>query len=217
MSDTYVTAIETRVDPRGGLELEGAAIFRDDPDPSHRRVQMPDEGLGTRLKHPAQRFRGRERRAHIRSDGDLASPRRVSRRREVGQIGHHAQIFRVELAGLVVRQDPDRSNGLPTHVERDQQPLFHGGLHRGEVFEIPFGAREQQRGVPIQDRATGAEVAPRPLPQVRRPLPGHGWPAEALPIPVDHADPRRVRAAQVQSGLHQVLQNVVRRRRHRLD
>ena len=133
-------AVELRIRSRAGLKFEDALLFRGDPDTSNRGVQMPDEGLGARLKLVAQRLPGCERRAHIRSGGDLTGAHRISRRREMGQIRHHSHVFGVEAAARIVRDDPDRSDRLPTHVERDQQPLFNAGLHGGEVLEIPFGA-----------------------------------------------------------------------------
>ena len=120
------------------MEFEDALVLRDDPNTRNRGVQMSDEGLGARLQLPAQRLLGGERRVHIRSDGDLARARRIRCRREMGQIRHHAQVFCVETATLVVRHDPDRSDSVPAHVERDQQPLFHGGLHACEICEIAF-------------------------------------------------------------------------------
>ncbi len=65
--------------------------------------------------------------------------RLVRRRRESSQVGHHAKVFSVEAAALVVRDDPDRADGFPTHVEGDQQPFFKKGRDLAEVGKIAFG------------------------------------------------------------------------------
>src|ERR1051326_7066581 len=73
----------------------------------------------------------------------FSGARYINRRRKMAQIGHHAQVFCVETATLVVGDNPDRADRLPTHVEREQQALFDVGRHRGQVLEMAFGARKQ--------------------------------------------------------------------------
>lgn len=75
MSDTDETmcAIEVRIHPCAGLQLEKLSVFRDDPDAGKRGAQVLHDGFGTGLKNACQRVVRRQRRAYVRPDRDLSA------------------------------------------------------------------------------------------------------------------------------------------------
>ena len=67
------------------------------------------------------------------------SERLVSRRREGPEVGHHAQVFRVETATLVMGDDPDCADGFTLDVKWNQQSFLQQGLDLAEVGKIALG------------------------------------------------------------------------------
>jgi hypothetical protein len=65
--------------------------------------------------------------------------RPISRRREGAQAGHHAQVFRVEAATRVVRDDPDCADCRTLDVEGNQQSFLKDRLDGCPIGEIQFG------------------------------------------------------------------------------
>ena len=64
----------------------------------------------------------------IRCVAFSGQPRLVGRRRESAQVGHHAQVFRVEAATSVMGDDPDRADGFAFDVKGNQQSFLEHGL-----------------------------------------------------------------------------------------
>src|SRR5262245_4560244 len=98
-------------------------------------------------------------------------------------------VLRVESARLVVRNDPDHSDGFAAQTKWDQQRFRDW---RGDVLHIlivSFGVRHEQGYVPIHDRPRRA-VARHDLAALHCPLPGHRAPAEnlALVLMLEDAD-----------------------------
>jgi hypothetical protein len=104
----------------------------------------------------------------------------VRRRCESAEVGHHAQVFRVESTAVVVGDYPNRADRFALNVNGNQQRLFNQRCCRGEVAEIAFGVRGQERCIAVQDGAARAIVARRTAALVRGPLPDDYGPVEAF-------------------------------------
>jgi hypothetical protein len=142
----------------------------------------------------------------------------ISRRREGGQVGHHAQVFRVEAATRVVRDDPDCADGLTVDVKGNQQPFLEDRLDGSPIGEVEFGMRAYHRDILVKDRAARAEVARCSSVYVRRPLPGDGAPVKiALPVAIlQEAEAGGMRSAEAQGGVGESLDDILGRGRQRL-
>ena len=106
---------------------------------------------------------------------------------------------------LVVGNDPNRAECLPSYVKGDEQRLFQKRRNFAEIGKIALGVRTEQGGIAVQDRAAWAKFARRSPISVRSPLSGDGAPVEAslLIRLLQKTKPRRVRATQDQGGIRQ--------------
>src|SRR3984893_3269295 len=121
--------------------------------------------------------------------------RLISRRREGAQAGHHAQVFRVEAATGVVRDDPDCADCRTLDVEGNQQSFLKDRLDGCPIGEVEFGMGAYHRDVLVEDRAARAEVSRCSSVYVRSPLPGDSAPVKIalLVALLQQAEPGGVR------------------------
>ena len=128
---------------------------------------------------------------------------------EVGQSRHHPHVFAVELAGLVVRNDPNRAEDRPLDPEGDDQRLDNRRRNLVEVGEAAGGIGIKLWRIAIQARPARAEIPGRRAALMTLVDSRQGDPAEelfAVRGRLQEADARRSRPAETDSRSHQGLQ-----------
>ena len=139
----------------------------------------------------------------------------IGRRREGAEIGHHAQVFCVKAAGLVMGDHPDRPDRFASAVERNKNGFIKERCDFQEIGKVPLRMRKQQWHAMVQHGATRTEVSRRAGAQIWRPCSGDGAPAQiSLVALLQQAEAGRMGVAQGQRAVGELLQDAVGRGRH---